>query len=258
MSRLGATAVLTMVAMAAMATAWAADDPFVGDWKLNTSRSTFIDQMKVEPLDGNAYQFDFGGGPERIVADGADHPGAYGGTTLAVTVEAPARWKVVRKKDGHMMLTATWSLSRDGDTLSDDYTEFAPDGSASTTNYQYQRTAAGRGFAGAWESPIPINSAVVLQIRPYEGSGLSFTSGSQAPRNLKFDGKDYPVTGAGVAAGSTRSARRLAEHRVEITDKVDGKVTRTEEAELSADLKTLTRTVHPVGQREPNVFVFER
>jgi len=37
------------------ATAWAAADPFVGDWKLNTSRSKLIDQMKVENVSGNTY-----------------------------------------------------------------------------------------------------------------------------------------------------------------------------------------------------------
>ena len=41
-------------------------------------------------------------------------------------------------------------------------------------------------------------------------------------------------------------------------DKIEGKIMRTEHIELSSDLKTLTRTVRPVGQREPNIFVFER
>jgi hypothetical protein len=45
---------------------------------------------------------------------------------------------------------------------------------------------------------------------------------------------------------------------VEITDKVNGEVTSTERRELSPDFKTLTRTVRPVGQRDPAVFVFER
>ena len=50
----------------------------------------------------------------------------------------------------------------------------------------------------------------------------------------------------------------LDERTLEIIDKVNGKVTRTERRELSPDLKTLTRTVRPVGQRDPNIFVFER
>jgi hypothetical protein len=246
-----------LVTFLLMGTLLAATDPFVGDWKLNPSKSKYIDVMKVESLGGNKYAFDFGGGAEGIVVDGTDQLGGYG-TMLSVTVEGPNTWKVVRKKDGHMMLTATWNLSQDGNTLTDHYTEFPPNGSSSTVKYLYNRTAAGTGFAGTWESTMPITSAVVLQVRPSEGNGLSFYRSPQDTRNLKFDGKDYPVEVRGVAQGSTSSARRVDERTLEIIDKVNGKVTRTERRELSPDLKTLTRTVRPVGQREPNIFVFDR
>jgi hypothetical protein len=240
-----------------MGTLWAATDSFVGDWKLNPSKSKIIDVMKVENLGGQKYAFDFGGGPETIAVDGTDQSGGYG-TMLSATVEGPDTWKVVRKKDGRMLLTATWKLSKDGNTLTDNYTEFGPNGSPSTTNYLYQRTAAGSGFAGTWESTMPIDEAYVLQIRPYEDSGLSFTRPSEKfTQNVKFDGKDYPIEGT-VVQGLTSSVRRVDEHTLEITDKIDGKIMRTEHIELSSDLKTLTRTVRPVGQREPNTFVFER
>ena len=242
---------------------WAAADSFVGDWKLNPSKSKVTDVMKVENLGGNKYAIDFGGGPEKIAADGTDQNGVYG-TMLSVTVEAPNSWRVVRKKDGRTMLTGIWKLSPDGNTLNDHYTEFGENGSPSTVDYVYQRTAAGAGFAGAgfagtWESPMPVDSAFVLQVRPYEGDGFSFINAAEKDtRNLKFDGKDYPDTGRGVAEGSTLSARRVNERTLEITYKVKGKTTRTAQIELSPDLKTLTRTVHPVGQRDPNIFVFER
>lgn len=240
------------------ASLWAATDSFVGNWKLNPSKSKVIDQMKVESLGGNNYAFDFGGGPERIVVDGTDQPGVYG-TMLSVTIEGPDTCKVVRKKDGRMLLTATWKLSQDGNSLTDNYTEFQPNGSPSTVKYLYKRTAAGPGFAGSWESTMPIDEAFVLQIRPYEGDGLSFIRSSEVvTRNLKFDGKDYPNVGRNVAQGSTSSARRVNERTLEITDKIKGKITRTEQFELAPDLKTLTRTVRPAGQREPNIFVFER
>jgi hypothetical protein len=249
---------LLVVACAVTGAAWA-QDPFVGEWKLNPSKSTLTDQMKVESIGGNKYDFDFGGGPERIVADGTDQPGVYG-TMLSVTVEGPDTWKVVRKKDGRMLLTATWKLSQDSNSLSDNYTEFAPNGAPSTVNYLYKRTAGGTSFAGTWESTIAMmESASVLQIRPYEGDGLSFIHSSEdVTRNVKFDGKDYAIVGKGVAEGSTSSARRVDELTLEITDKIKGKIRRTERVELSPDLKTLTQTVRPVGQRGPNIFVFER
>jgi hypothetical protein len=237
-------------------TLWAAQDPFVGKWKLDPSKSKVIDRMKVLDLGSNKYAFNFGGGPEKIIADGTDQPAIFG-SMLAVTIEGPDSLKVVRKKDGRMLLTAVWNLSQDGDTLTDNYTEYPPNTAPSTVIYHYTRTTAGSGFAGTWESTMPVNS-FVLEIRSNEGSGLSFIRPPEVVlRNLKFDGKDYAAAGHAVAEGST-SARRVDEHTLEITDKVNGKITRTEKIELSPDLKRLTRSVHSVGQGDPNIFVFER
>jgi hypothetical protein len=78
-----------LVACVVTSVLWAADDPFVGEWKLNPSKSTKLtEQMKVESVAGNKYAFDFGGGTEIIVADGTDQPGGFG-TTLSATIEAP-------------------------------------------------------------------------------------------------------------------------------------------------------------------------
>ena len=114
--------------MLVTATLWAAADFFVGEWKLNPSKSKLTDQMKVASFGGNQCEFDFGGGAEKIVVNGTDQSGVYG-TVLSVTVEGPDTWRVVRKQDGRRLLTATWKLSQDGNTLSDKYTEFERNGS---------------------------------------------------------------------------------------------------------------------------------
>ena len=236
-------------------------DPFVGDWKLIPSRSKAIEVMKVQSVRDATYTFDFGGGSETIVVDGTDQPG-NAGTLLSVTAEGPASWKVMRKKDGHVFLTALWQLSPDGNTLDDDYTEFAPDGQVTShISYVFHRTANGAGFAGTWESPLAMDSfpPTVLQIRTYETTGLSFVAPAQEViRNVKFDGKDYPLLVRGVASGATSSARRVGERDLEVTEKSQGQIRKTQTLELSPDHETLTQTAHPVGQREPNVFVFER
>lgn len=238
-----------------------AGDPFVGDWTLNPSRSKVTDLMKVQNVNGNTYAFDFGGGSETIVTDGTDQPG-NSGTTLSVSIEAPDEWKVVRKKSGSMLINARWKLSQDGNTLSDDYTEFAQNGQVSVhANYLYHRTADGPGFAGAWEGTIEMDhsQSAVLQIRPYDADGLSFFyQSAQVTRNIKFDGKDYPTVGHGAAEGATSSARWVDNHTLAFTDKSKGKITRTYEIELSRDHKTVTQTAHPVGQHGPTIFVFER
>ena len=248
---------LPLMILAVTCSLWAVQDSFVGEWKLNPSKSQFMDVMKIKSLGGNKYEFDFGGGPEPVLVDGTDQPGVQG-TLLSVSVEGPDSWKVLRKKDGRTLLTAKWELSADGKTLTDNYTEFGENGTPSTTNYLYKRTAAGTGFAGTWESSMPVDGAFVLKIQRYEGNGLSFIRSAEDTRNFTFDGKDHPNAGRGIAEGSTSSARRVDERTLEIIDKVKGKTVRMDEIKLSPDLKTVTRTVRPIGQQEPNVYVFER
>ena len=239
--------------------AWAADAPFVGAWKLNPTKSRLTDQMKVESAGGNTFVFDFGAGTETVAADGTDQPG-YGGTTLAVTLEGPDALKVVRKKDGHVLLTANWQLSKDGKELSDDFTSLAPDGSASNLKYVYQRTTAATGFAGTWESSsVKVDFDLTIKIKPYEKDGLTVISPtSDKPKNLSFDGKDYPNASSNAPTGSTYSAKRVSERTVEITDKLNGKAVDTQQYALSSDLKTLTLTIRRAGMQTPNVLVFDR
>ena len=213
---------LLLVACLGTGALCAANDPFVGEWKLNPARSKLTDQMKVESVGANKYVFDFGGGSETIVVDGTDQPGNFG-STLSVTVEGPDTWKVIRKKDGRMLITATWKLSKDGNTLTDDFTGIEPNGSTFNLNYVYKRTAGSSGFAGTWESTSEsVNSVFVLQVRPYEGDGLSFIDPSEEEtKNVKFDGKDYPNLGPNVVPGSASSVRRVNERTLEMTDKID-------------------------------------
>jgi hypothetical protein len=250
---------LLMIAGAVAGTLSAANDSFVGDWKLNPARSKLTDVMKVENLGANKYAFNFGSGPVTIVVNGMDQPGGYG-STLSVAVDESGNWKVIRKRNGRMLITAIWNLSQDGSTLTDHFTGFNPDGSTSKLDYVYKRKAGGSGFAGEWVSASEtVNSVVLMQVRPYEGDGLSFIDPSaQVTRSVKFDGKDYPNLGPNVPPGSTSSIRRVNEHTLEMTYKINGKLLNTQKVELSSDLKTLTMTRHIVGESETNIRVFER
>jgi len=234
---------------------WAADDPFVGKWKLNPSKSKLTDTMKVELSGANKYTLDLGGGtPETVVADGTDQP-APDGTTLCITVEGPDTWRVVRKKDGRTLLTAIWKLSKDGNTLRDALTANQPNGSTFSLDYMYKRTAGSAGFPGTWESTSEEeNSVFEIEIRPYEGDGLSLVIPAQnSTKNMRFDGKDYP----NQVPGSASTARRVNERTLEMTDKKNGKISSTQQIKVSPDLKTLT-IVQSVGQSKPSILVFDR
>lgn len=215
-------------------------DPFVGQWKL----TRYTDQMSVAKVGANTYVFNFeGGGPEKIVVDGTYQRGLRG-TMLSVTPEGP-NWKIERKQDGHKLLTATWTLSKEGNVLTDHFTSFDKNGAPSNVKLLYTRAAAGSGFTGTWiGQAAAMGSVTILEIRPYKSQGLSLIVPSeQLTVNLNFDGK---------------SARRVDTRTFVITRKVNGKVTQTEEYVVSSDLKTLTRTVMVVGENQPLITVFER
>src|SRR6476620_6464146 len=250
---------LLLVTCLVIGTSWA-DNPFVGKWKLNPSRSKLSDEMKVELVSGNKYGFDFGSGhPETVVADGTDQPADFA-TTLAVTIEAPNKWKVVRKKDGTAIITATWELSQNGNTLTDHFTSTSSNGTQSSLDYVYDRTAGTAGFAGTWESDsVQVNSVFEIQIEPYEEEGLSFFSlADQTTKNTKFDGKDYPGSGPSLPKGFTTSGHRVSTLTIQLTDKLAGKIMDTRQVDISTDLKTLTMTVRTMNHNKPNILVFER
>jgi hypothetical protein len=65
---------LLLVAAIATNRLHAANSSFVGMWTRNPDKSTMHDQMKFSSTGANRYAFDFGGGPEFIVANGTDQP----------------------------------------------------------------------------------------------------------------------------------------------------------------------------------------
>jgi hypothetical protein len=254
-------------------TALAANDPFVGKWKVNPSQSKLNDEMKVELAGANRYAITFGPGQvDTVVADGSDQA-ALSGTTLSITAKGPDSWEVTRKMKGRKLLTAHWTLAEDGKTLNDAFTQYLPDGmtlfsqplpngSALFLPYVYERTAGSSGFLGTWDSEsATVKAGIELQIQPYEVDGLSFKrSDEDTPKMVKLDGNDYPeLTANGGDKGTAYSGRRVNERSLEITEKSQGKITGTRQIALSKDLKTLTVTVRLVGQNKPqSILVFER
>lgn len=264
---------LSLIACLIAGSLWAANDPFVGTWKVNPGKSTLTDEMTVEAAGANRYKITFEPGlVDTIVADGSDQP-ALSGTTFSITVKRPNNWTVVRKKDGRILLSADWTLSADGKTLNDAFTQYLPsgttlfsqplpDGSTLFLPYVYARTAGDSGFLGTWDSEsAKVTTRMTLQIQPDEGDGLSFKRSDEGMiQRVKFDGNDHPdLDPNGSDKGTVHSGRRMNERSLEIIYKSEGTITGTRRVELSADLKTLTMTERLVGQSRPkSILVFDR
>lgn len=263
---------LLLVGCLVASSSWAADDPFVGKWKVNPSRSKLIDEFKVEAAGPNTFRLTFagtGGETETIVANGTDQPG-FQGTTFSIAVKGPDRWEIVRKMKGRMLLRAEWTLSEDGKTLRDDFTQYLPDGltlfstplpngSSLFLPYVYDRTAGSSGFIGTWDSEsAKVSAKIELQIQRDADGSLSFKrSDEDVAKRVTFDGNDHPD--AGGDKNAVYSGRRVNERSLEVAYKVNGKITDTRRVELSPDLKTLTMTEREAGQSLPkSILVFDR
>jgi hypothetical protein len=252
---------------------WAADSPFVGRWKVNPSISKLNDEMKVEVAGANRYAITFGPGEtDTVLADGSDQP-ALSGTTLSITVKGTNSWQIIRKMKGRTLLAAYWTLSEDGKTLSDAFTQYLPDGTSLFSQplpngstlflpYLYERTAGNSGFLGTWDSEsAKVRAGLELEIQSYQSAGLSFKrSDEEMAKVIKLDGKDYPdLDPKGGDKGAAYSGRRVNERTLEVTEKFKGKITGTRRIELSRDLETLTITVRLTDQIRPqSVLVYSR
>ncbi|MBV9302958.1 MAG: hypothetical protein JOY62_16015 [Acidobacteriaceae bacterium] len=238
----------------------AADDPFVGTWKLNTQESKMTGfQEKIQSLGDNKYKFTFGNNSDVIVADGTDQPSNFGGT-WSLKQEGPNTWKSVDKQNGKTTSSGTWTMSDDGKEMTIKNEGTREDGSTFNNTFKLKRLAGSSGLAGTWQSTeANISSPVDWKIEKYESDGLSFVFPSNNERlDFKFDGKDYTATGPRVTPGSTSSARRVDDRTIEVTDKLKGKVMSRDEYKVSEDGRKLTITAHYPGVSTPETTVYDR
>jgi hypothetical protein len=239
---------------------FAAESSFVGKWKLNPNKGKFTGlREKIENVGGDKYQFTFGDDVESVTFDGKDHPAKYGGT-WSVTKTGSNTWKSVRKHNGKVSSTATWTLSKDGKRFTSATDGTRPDGSKYHNVFEAKRVAGTSGLAGTWESTkMQMSSPAAMEIATSQSGGWSIMFPAEKERtDLKFDGKDYPDKGPRVAKGTTMSGQRTNDRTVEFTGKVKGKTVYTEQMKLSKDGKTLTATLHFPGVAKPEVDVYER
>lgn len=145
-----------------------------------------------------------------------------------------------------MIISAIWTLSADGKTLDDDFTQYPSDGSPINVRLAYQRSAGSSGFTGTWDSTSSsgLDPGIELEIRPYEGDGLTLISPvAGGTQNIKFDGKDN---------------RRMNQRSLEMTHASQGNV-RVTQIEVSADLKTLTINIYLASAKQlGTILVFDR
>jgi hypothetical protein len=241
------------------ATARAADDSFVGKWKLNPEKSQFTGlNYKIEDAGDGKYRFSFGDDSETMAVDGKDHPTKYG-STWAISKTGTNSWKFTRKRDGKVTATETWEISDDGQTFMIKGENKRPDGSTAHEETKMKRTEGSSGLAGTWEGTDVKVEPTTMEIAKWQNDGYAISNPTfKEHLDLKLDGKEYADKGPRVPKGMMVSGKKIDDRNIELTYKLKDKTMETDHWELSADGKTLTNTVTFPGQSKNEVDVWDR
>lgn len=251
---------LAALAVCALAIpAFCADEPFAGTWKFNKSKSDLKGQSEtIASLGNNKYKLTYGDISFDITADGTDQP-SLPGMTLAIQPLAANKWQIVSKTAGKSYGTGIWTLSQDGNSISDDFKGTRADGTPNDSHATLKRTAGTQGFAGTWMlEDVSFNpSLLVIAVSGKGNLNISYPS-NKSSLLLTMDGKDCTVEGPQVPKGATASAKRAGPDAITVTNKLSGKLMDTTEWKVSADGKTLTQTEHDAGVPKASVSVYDR
>ncbi|MGA8026007.1 MAG: hypothetical protein WB992_02605 [Bryobacteraceae bacterium] len=251
---------LTVFGFTLAAIVIAADNPFVGTWKLNPQKSSFTgDTMTYTAGDGGEMKYSGGGLSYTFKPDGTERAGLLGEMVAWKQLDDHT-WEVAHKTKGKVTATETLKLSDDGKTLDDTFKGTRPNGESFEDKVVYERTSGDSGILGTWKSTkIQIGSPERLELKAYDGDGITFYSPEEKfTASAKFDGKQYPAIGPTVPAGATGALRRVDPLSFELTESYKGKPFWKGTYTVSEDKQTLTVKGGMIGANEPMTAVYDR
>jgi hypothetical protein len=248
-----------LLMLGATATA-AADDPFIGKWKLSLPKSKLTGQtIDIQEVSPDHYRFQEDEHSDIIFADGLDHVTHFG-DSMAIKKQSDDTWAITYKRGAAVLMDTIWKISADGKTLTYTAKGTRPNGQHFNNQMMLKRTRGTSGLAGTWETTnVTLSSPSEIYIAPWNTGGhlITFPATNQTVR-IRFDGKEYRDAGRTVPAGSTSSGRRIDERTIETTEKIKGRLIETAKSTISADGATQTIVVSEPGDPTPVTLVYDR
>jgi hypothetical protein len=221
-----------------------AQTPFDGTWVMKLDTAKLPAKPDKYTLTNNKYECLTCVPKVEVTADGTDqkvtgHPYF---DTVAVHVVDASSVEIIEKKDGKVMYTDKESVSPDGKTLADKFTDNTGTQTVTgeVTSKRVSAAPAGsHAISGAWrQEKFNTMSDNGLKVK-YEGTenGLKMSDLNGNSYDAKFDGKDYPINGD--PAHTMVTLKRIGNDTIEETDKRDGKVVAVYRMTISADGKSI-------------------
>jgi hypothetical protein len=221
-----------------------AQTPFDGTWMAKLDTAKLPTKPDKYTVNNNKYECLTCVPKVDVKADGTDqkvtgHPYF---DTIAVHVVDASSVEIIEKKDGKVMYTDKSTVSSDGKTLSDKFTDTTGTqpvtGEAISTRVSAGPTGS-HALSGAWRiekyNTISSNGLTVKYQGTADGLKMSDLNGNSY--DAKFDGKDYPINGD---PGKTMvTLKRIGNDTIEETDKRDGKVVGISRMTVASDGKSI-------------------
>jgi len=249
-----------LCALAAGTQLSAAENPFVGTWKLNPEKSKFTgNTISYEQLSSGEWKSTAAGMSYTFRMDGKEHQGLF--DRKVVWNQANERtWESTVKAGDKTLVVQRFEISPDNKTMKVTSRGTTPSGEKFEDVSTYSRQSGSTGLAGNWKSDkVQISSPTVVEIKPHGPDGITMMLPAyKASVDLSFDGTETKPEGPTVPAGLTFSAKKLDAHTFEFTEKHDGKPIYKMTFKVSEDGKTITESGKPVGVDEPFMAVYDR
>jgi hypothetical protein len=232
------------------ALAWAAQSPFEGTW--NFAPAEFGTEVLL--LQDGIFQDSTAIPPIKVKADGADHPNPPDSKTdtVAVKVVDDKTVEETIKRNGKVIEQSKRTVSADGKKITKEQqltpeagTGKQPETVKWTLNCVTAGPAGSHAISGKWSvSGTTIPLTVTFRSSP---DGLTMSGLFTMGKDIKVDGKDYPMRGIYGFQGmgrkipdATVSLTQVNDRTISLTIKKDGKIDIVFTYTLSDDGKTLT------------------
>jgi hypothetical protein len=250
-----------LIAGSAALPAFAADNPWVGTWKLNKAKSHLTGQTFVYSKNGNGLDhFSDGATEYDFTANGIDYP-VMGGATESWTSAGQNIWTVTDKMNSQVVTTSKVELSKDCKTMKVTTMGTRPDGSAINDQDTYTKIKPDGCLEGTWKSMKVTSSEpgmwIVSQNSPDEWKWE--IPDWKETLTGKPDGSDLTVSGPDVATGMTVAIKQDGPRKLTYTVKQNGKALGQGEQTLAANGKSFTdQSWVPGKETEKQTSVYEK
>jgi len=237
-----------------------AQSPFIGRWKLDSSRSQISGDtitFTADPsggitftAEGHSYTFQVDGQPAKD----------YSGADVVWRQVNANTWRSHAKRNGISLAKATYSLSADSKTLTVEIKGTHQDGSLFDNKSTYQRTTGQGGLIGSWRSTqASAQDSMILDLQSDGEDGLFWRIPSlKSSAHVKMDSHDYAVTGPTAPQGFTMALTSTGSNSLKVIEKMKGVPILQIEYRVSPDGTTMIDTGSTAKGNEPFREIWKR